>query len=497
MSSVISYFKKKPYLLVLIFILIIGLFFRTYKIVERFEFAHDGDLYSWIVKDIVVNHHFRLIGQLTSVPGIFIGGLFYYLLIPFFLVSKMDPIGVFGLGVLIGVLTILSYYFILTKLFNKTVGILAAFLHAVLLSTVGFDRWIVPTLPTKLWAIWYFYTLIMISRGNFSLLPILGILIGLIWHIHIALLPALLAIPAALFFARKLPNLKQTILFFTTLLITSSPLILFEVKHRFIQTQGLFINLSSTKEGEIGLRKLMLVLEMISKNTENLFLSPQSIPSTLRLPFLFIILSSVFLLIKYRQIKIREVLIIFIWLASIILFFSFSRTQISEYYFANLEVILLTIVSLIFALLIKSGKPGLGLTVFIFGLILVKNILFFVNSNPYQIGYLDRKAVTNFIEQDVKIQGYPCIGITYITRPGENVGFRYFFYLNKLHLVHPSIDVPVYNIVIPEELSKEVKYKFGHIGIIPPTKIPPKETIQKSCQTPNTNLTDPMWGYVD
>lgn len=497
MDPLISYFKKRPHLLVLGIILLIGLFFRSYKIIERFEFAHDGDLYSWIVKDIVVNGHFRLIGQLTSAPGVFIGGLFYYLLIPFFLVSKMDPIGVSVLGVLIGALTILSYYFVLTKLFNKTAGILAAFLHAVLLSAIGFDRWIVPTLPTKLWAIWYFYVLIMISRGNFSLLPILGILIGLIWHIHIVLLPTLLAVPVALFFARKLPNLKQIILFFTTLLITSSPLILFEVRHRFIQTQGLLVNLSSIKEGEVGLRKLMLVLEMISKNTESLFLSPQSIPSTLRLSFLFIILSSVALLIKYRQMKIREVLIIFIWLASIILFFSFSHTQISEYYFANLEVILLTIVSLIFALLMKSGKPGLYLTAFIFGLILVKNILFFVSSNPHQIGYLDRKAVVNFIEQDVRIQGYPCIGITYITRPGENVGFRYFFYLSKLHLVHPSVDVPVYNIVIPDEFSKEVKQKFGQIGIIPPTRIPPKEIIQESCKTPDTNLTDSLFGYVD
>ena len=67
---------RRSHLLILALILVIGLFFRSYQLTERFEFAHDGDLYSWIVKDIVVNHHFRLIGQLTSAPGIFIGGLF-------------------------------------------------------------------------------------------------------------------------------------------------------------------------------------------------------------------------------------------------------------------------------------------------------------------------------------------------------------------------------------------------------------------------------------
>jgi len=54
----------------LLFIIALGFFFRSYQLVARFEFAHDGDLYSWIVTDIVVNHHFRLIGKLTSAAGI-------------------------------------------------------------------------------------------------------------------------------------------------------------------------------------------------------------------------------------------------------------------------------------------------------------------------------------------------------------------------------------------------------------------------------------------
>src|SRR3989344_6421861 len=146
-------------------IIILGLFFRTYQLVERSDFGHDADLYSWIVKDVVVNGHLRLVGQETSAPGIFIGPLFYYLLIPFFLLLNMDPAGVTILGIIVGILTILSYYFVLSKLFNKTAGLIAGFLHAFLLSIVGFDRWIVPTLPTKLWAIWYFYIVINLTRG--------------------------------------------------------------------------------------------------------------------------------------------------------------------------------------------------------------------------------------------------------------------------------------------------------------------------------------------
>src|SRR3989338_10745425 len=105
----------------LISILLISLFFRSYQAVERFEFAHDGDLYSWIVKDIVVDHHFRLIGQLTSAPGIYIGPFFYYLLIPFFTLTRMDPVGTIILAILLGLTTTISYYWVFSRIFKKEV----------------------------------------------------------------------------------------------------------------------------------------------------------------------------------------------------------------------------------------------------------------------------------------------------------------------------------------------------------------------------------------
>ena len=69
--------------ILLFLVLILGLLTRSYQLRERFGYTHDNDLAGWIVKDIVVDRHLRLIGQLTSSPGIFIGPLFYYLQIPF------------------------------------------------------------------------------------------------------------------------------------------------------------------------------------------------------------------------------------------------------------------------------------------------------------------------------------------------------------------------------------------------------------------------------
>lgn len=465
--------------------------------IERFEFAHDGDLYSWIVKDIVVNQHFRLIGQLTSAPGIFIGGLFYYLLIPFFLITKMDPIGTIYFAIIIGLSTILSLYFVMSKLFRTEVGLIAAFLYAALLTPINADRWVVPTITINLWVVWYLYTIMKIARGDYRVLPLLGLLIGLIWHVHIALIPTLIAIPAAIYFAKKLPPKKQVVQFLAVLLITNLPLAIFEVRHGFGQTLSLINNFTTHREGATGLYKLTLVLEMIAKNTNTLLFSPQSFQVFSGVSLIAIILLSGFWLVKKRLLLRKELIVLISWIAGVIAFFGFSSSPISEYYFSNIQIIILGLTSLYLYLILKSSSLGRILVVGTLIFITFKNGYFMITQDYYHKGYIEKKAVVNFIKTDSENRGFPCIGISYITAAGENVGFRYFFYLNKMHLVHPSLEVPVYNIVIPDELSGEVKQKFGHIGIIPPTTLPSKETIQKSCQTPDTNLTDSLFGYVN
>ncbi len=497
MFSLILYFKKRPHILILGLILFISLFFRSFQIVERFGYGHDAELFGWIVKDIVVNHHPRLIGQLTSAEGIFIGPLFYYLLVPFFLLFKMDPIGALVPVTLIGLLTTLSYYLVFSKLFSKNAGLFAAFLHAILLSWITFDRTIVPSTPTNLWVVWYFYTLVQISRGKYFVLPILGILIGLIWHIHIALLPTLFALPFAFLVSKKIPNLKQIIWFLIALIVTNLPLIMFEIKHNFIQMKALINNFTINHGGGNGIPKLVYILNMIIKNVNNLFISPYSLPEIIKPLFIIAILSLTIFLVMKKVLDKLEIIPLSAYLIGVIGFFTFSSSLVSEYYLYSIEIIFVGLISLTFALVAKN-KIGLILIALILGSLFVKNLYHFTTDYIYKKDYQERKGVVEFITNDAKQKGFPCIGISYITTIGENTGFRYFFYLKNQHLIHPSLSVPVYNIVIPDELSlKEVKQKFGHIGIIPPTKIPAKEVIEKSCQTPNTNLTDSVFGYVE
>lgn len=480
-------------------ILIIGIFLRTYDLVGRAHFNHDSDLFSWIVKDIVIDGHFRLIGQLTSAPGIFIGPFFYYLLIPFFIIFNMDPIAATVPITIIGALTIVSYYYVFSELFNKNLGLIISFFYSILIPNIDFDRLVAPSTLTNLWIVWYFFTIIMISRGYHNILPLLGILIGLIWHIHIALIPVLLAVPFAIFVSKRIPTKKQMFYFLISLFITSLPLIAFELRHGFSQTLSLIGNFSSEHGGGVGITKLSSVLNMISKNINALFLSPQSLPEKYRGLFALLLLLSTLSVSYWKKlIPKKEILSLLVWILGVIVFFTISSSLISEYYLYNIQIIFLAFLSLSFVYIYKLSKLGKTTIVILLTILLIKNLNFTINQYIYHKGYIEKKGVVQYIKEDARKKNIPCIGISYITAPGENAGFRYLFFLNKIHLVHPSLDIPVYNIIIPEELSQEKgKIKFGHIGVIPPTHIPSKETIQKSCQTPNTNLTDSMLGFVD
>lgn len=600
MEKLGKYFRKNPHLILLFGILLISIFFRTLKFTERFEFSADGDLYSWIVRDIVANKHLRLVGQLTSAPGIFIGPLYYYTLVPFFLLFNMDPIGAIIPIIAIGIITTFSYYFVLSKLFNYRVGLIGAFLQASLLRSINFDRSIVPSTPSNIWSIWYLFAVVQLAKGDFRFLPLLGILIGLIWHIHIALAPALLAAFVAFLFAKKIPNLKEVFLFLFPILILSLPLILFETRHNFLQTRSLINNFTNNFGGQ-NLNETRTILLGSKNNTGTVNLNESSkfiidvipdapnagenirIKVTLKLPknvtnyvypdcgtpaeyeigdtalgfpwstkgcsngehkiriqakenkdsfwaktsdkflnvikkeasnvsslvtfadgastkvqyFIFLIIFALPLLVwKLKIFNNQQTIIFYTWIAGIIAFFSLSSIVVSEYYLASIDAILISTVAVILSKLYSKGRIGKIITIILLISIAIKSYIYFNSNNLYHKGYIEKKSVIDFITSDAKSKNFPCIGISYITTLGEDVGFRYFFYLKNQHLVHPSLQVPVYNIVIPEELSKEVTKKFGHIGVIPPTNIPAKEVIEKSCQTPNTNLTDSMFGYV-
>lgn len=486
------------HIFLLLIIIVIGVFLRSYMMVDRFEFAHDGDLYSWIVKDIVVNKHLRLIGQQTSTTGIFIGPFFYYLLVPFFLLTSMDPVGILLLPVLIGVATVLSYYFVFNKLFDYKTGIIASFLQAVLMVRVNYDRWIVPTITVNLWGIWYLYSIFMLVKGNFSVFPLLGFLVGLIWHINLSLLPILSAVPVAIFLSRKKPALGHIAGGLLAMAIPLLPYILFEARHGFVQTVNLLKSFIFNQGGGSGLDKFHHVFQQIVENSVSLFFYPDREIFISGGLFFLIMLISVAIVWQMGGLDKRLLVILYIWIFSVILFFTFSTKITSEYYFSIIDTAILTFAAILFSLLFQLSVKWKILTVVVLGLFLLRSFFNITGDSGYSHkGYLERKAIVSYISQDANEKGFPCVSVSYIASPGEEFGFRYLFFLKNLHVNQPKSGSPVYTIVSPADLVPfDIDQSFGALGVISPRVGYNLDQVAKTCSGINSNLTDPLFGYT-
>lgn len=485
--------------LILLSILVLAFFLRAYNFKSFYIFAHDQDIASWIIKDILVNHHFRLIGQETSSQGVFIGSLFYYLQIPFYLISKMNPLGSVFLPIILGVFATYSVYFVFSKIANVKVGLIGSFIYAVSALIVFTDREVAPTMPVMLWSIWYLYSLFLIYKNQqLKGFVLWAFLIGLVWQLNLALiiLSPLVLIP--LFYIRDKINLRLLIVGIILLFITSSPFIIFEYRHNFSQTKAIYLSLTTKKDyvqyTSTGLAKLDRVMQLVNKNTmsifsKNIFIKPS-------LVFLLLI-SLLIYFIKSKEINNFLGIVFVLWLGLYIVFFSVNSLNVSEYYFNGMNIVWIFIASTGLTVLLDN-KYKKNIFYILVSIFLISNISYVIKYNSDKKGYVEKMSLVRAIKEDSKKNNYPCISISYITNPGYNMGYRYLFWLENLHVNNPISMSPVYTIVFPHSLVNSIDKSFGSLGLIyPDYKRYNEKGIEESCKGENSNLTDPMFGYTE
>lgn len=114
-----------PFLAVTLF----GALLRFYRLRELTTFGGDqGVDYQFIAK-MIVDAQPRLLGPITHV-GIFLGPLYYYLLVPLFILFRFDPIAAPFFFALIGSLTVGLVYILARKFLSPTHALYTALFYA-------------------------------------------------------------------------------------------------------------------------------------------------------------------------------------------------------------------------------------------------------------------------------------------------------------------------------------------------------------------------------
>jgi len=302
---------------------------------RRVPFDWDQEKLAYEVKNIITNHKLTLLGpRANNDKGFFLGPQFTYLLLPFFLITKMNPSAFYYFLILYNVLFFFGVFFILKKMF----GILkaAVFLIFWSLNPILIENDVAPFwpifIPFGVLLVWFIlYRLEKKNCPKFEWL-LLGLVLGFFFNMHFQFIFIFIFTLIFLFISRKKIRFSFiNILFFLIgVLIMFSPLIVFDMRHHYFNA-NLFFHFFTDKDPN-NLRNFFAWIPVFSNIASPfLFLKGDFLPAIL---FYGIVLSIIIFQITksknyYRSLYISSLIL---WIVFPI-FFSIYGKRPSEYYF--------------------------------------------------------------------------------------------------------------------------------------------------------------------
>ena len=244
-------FLKKNWLISLLLLLSLAL--RLWQISGYMTFLGDEGRDALVWLRMVRNGKFTLIGPQTSIGNMYLGPLYYYLMLPFFILFGLSPVGP-AIGVaLFGVATVFLIWWAGREWFSEKAGLMAAFLYAVspVVIIYSHSSWNPNVMPffslLTIYGIYQFW-----QREKFIWLPIIGITLSFCLQSHylgFLLIPLVVILQAVTFRnilrVKDTERLKRFILLFIVcyllfVILTLVPLIWFDLRHNFINGQAFY-----------------------------------------------------------------------------------------------------------------------------------------------------------------------------------------------------------------------------------------------------------------
>ncbi len=239
--------KNIPFLILLLSAILL----RFYRLGEFATFLGDQGRDAIIIKRIVTFEHLPAIGAPTSIGQIFLGPFYYYFIAPFLLIFNFDPVGLAYGVALLSITGLLISYFMVKKNLSKGAALVFFVLTVFSITLIDLSRfsWNPNLLPFFAFFSLYFMNLI-IEREKMIDYIILGALLSISVQLHYLGIFLIFPLIFTLFLkyrTKKKFNLQNVAAGLISCILFSSPLIIFDLKHGFLNSKS-FLNLIFKKE---------------------------------------------------------------------------------------------------------------------------------------------------------------------------------------------------------------------------------------------------------
>jgi len=386
----------------IIFLLIIlGLFLRLYPDPHRIIWSYDQARDSFFMRSIIQEKNFILLGPQTEYYGLFHGPIYYYLLAPFYLLSKGEvllPSFAMTLLTFSSAIPLALLAVRVTK--NSISGILTIFIFSVSYPFIEYARWlsnISIALPMLSWSYFFFYKSLFEKKKDVWTPVLLGIFIGFAVQAEIFFLAFAGFVLIVLIFLKK--DFVKIARYSGGVLIGVLPLVIAEFKFNFRGTKILFADvLGKSRGGPSNLVEAgSTYLNHIALVTENTIGGNQ-----ISAIFIFLVLIGGGLLFKGK--KLKKDIFLSIWILTIVashaVLFAFA---IIDAVFLDMGVaILLLVLFGIFLsrLLLKNPKLTILLIVLFFLFQLNQYSTFVLEKRPFNhYGFIQEPSTLSHKEE--------------------------------------------------------------------------------------------------
>lgn len=236
----------------LLLILIAAIYLRFYRIGEFATFLADQGRDAIIIKRIATLEHLPAIGAPTSVGQVFLGPFYYYFISPWILLFNFDPAGLaIGMAVTSVVFLILLYS-IVKKLFDQKAALISVFMASFSYVFIEASRFSWNPNPLPLFSLLTAFSFIMANKTR---KPLYFLLFGgfLALSIQLHYLATALALPLVVLGlvdiyinrSKLVKELVNYLMAIGSFVVFMSPLIIFDLRHDFININSLFKLLQS------------------------------------------------------------------------------------------------------------------------------------------------------------------------------------------------------------------------------------------------------------
>ncbi|OGK16525.1 hypothetical protein A2690_04205 [Candidatus Roizmanbacteria bacterium RIFCSPHIGHO2_01_FULL_39_12b] len=421
LKQIINHFKKDKSLFLALLFVVGVLALRLYKMDGFATFLGDQGRDAIIIKRIATLEHLTAIGPITSVGQIFLGPFYYYFVAPWLLLFKFNPLGL-AIGVAVTSSVLLFWIYLFTaELFSKKLAWFIIITSGVATALYSFARfsWNPNLLPYVAFLVVLSTQHLFKTKKNISAI-VLGVLLSIAVQLHyialILLPPVILIFTFYFFFEKKKVKEILNLAFITGISFTvvSSPLIMFDLRHGFLNLKN-FLKLF-TQTGTVNGGKweeFLSVFQALNKFIFNVDLN-KTLPVVLLIVLFSLLLWA---LKKNRQYSL------------ISLFFIFILTGLSLYggpkyshYMGSVYIYYLAVIGIMILSLPKKITPVImGIFLILFSYISVQHYDFLRGDPNYQIRHAKRITESMFLNIHVKK-----FQITSLPERYSDYSYRYF-----------------------------------------------------------------------